>query len=48
MKAYSLITDHPEGKLDLVKVRKKFKKLEDNQFDRMIADLIEGIRILFR
>ena len=41
MKAYMLITDHPEGKLDLVKVRKKFKKLEDNQFDRMIADLIE-------
>jgi hypothetical protein len=40
-KAYNLITDHPEGKLELTKVRKKFKKLEDNQFDQMIADLIE-------
>ena len=27
MKAYMLITDHPEGKLDLVKVRRKCKKL---------------------
>ena len=40
-KAYNLITDHPEGKLELTKVRKKFKRLEDNQFDQMIADLIE-------
>ena len=40
-KAYNLITDHPEGKLELTKVRKKFNRLEDNQFDQMIADLIE-------
>jgi len=40
-KAYNLITDHPEGKLEITKVRKKFKSLEDNQFDQMIADLVE-------
>lgn len=40
-KAYNLIVDHPEGKLEITKVRKKFKSLEDNQFDQMIADLVE-------
>lgn len=40
-KAYNLIIDHPEGKLEITKVRKKFKSLEDNQFDQMIADLVE-------
>ena len=38
-KAYDIITDHPEGKLKLTVLRKKFPKLEDNQFDQMIQDL---------
>jgi len=38
-KAYMSITDHPEGKLKLTDLRKKFPKLEDNQFDQMIQGL---------
>ena len=40
-KALDIILDHPEGKIKLTDLRKKFRKLEDNQFDQMIKDLTD-------
>lgn len=41
-KGYDLIVDSPEGKLKLTDLRKKFKKLDDNQFDNLIEKLLDS------
>jgi hypothetical protein len=41
-KGYDLIVDSPEGKLKLTDLRKKFKKLEDNQFDNLVERLLDN------
>ena len=41
-KGYDLITDSPEGKLKLTDLRKKFKKLDDNQFDNLVEQLLDS------
>ena len=40
-KGYNLVTDHPEGQLKLTDLRKKFRKLEDNQFDNLVERLTD-------
>ena len=40
-KGYNLVTDHPEGQLKLADLRKKFRKLEDNQFDNLVERLTD-------
>ena len=41
-KGYDLIVDSPEGKLKLTDLRKKFKKLDDNQFDNLVEQLLDS------
>ena len=41
-KGYNLVTDHPEGQLKLTDLRKKFRKLEDNQFDNLVERLTDS------
>jgi len=41
-KGYDLIVDSPEGKLKLTDLRKKFKKLDDNQFDNLVEKLLDS------
>ncbi|MBT8448757.1 MAG: hypothetical protein KJO69_03655, partial [Gammaproteobacteria bacterium] len=43
-KGYNLVTDHPEGQLKLTDLRKKFRKLEDNQFDNLVERLTDSER----